>query len=565
VISASEPWPRRVLYPLAFVVLATVLYLPLVRPEGFHSHEDVALYLRVLEYLSELRAGHWPPQSFPSLFSGAGYAFPRFYPPLGNAVAALLTAISRDVVVGVHLTLLATVLLSGLAMYLFLVSVTRRLPVGLIGAIAYVGFPYRFQGLFIRGALAECWTFVWYPLILLGGWRLQEGRRLPWYLPVAIAGLMISHSLMTLYFSVVCAILILFWRPLPSPTAITRGAWALALALGFTAWFWIPQKHYLSTVRASQPSLVWADVDFVNQQQITPFTAVTGLPERNAMNLTVGGLAIGANLLVLGAWLKRKGPRPNPSLLHRATWLLVPWCALLLFMIVPRPPLRVLPGAFGYIQFPWRLLGPMGFLAASSFALLIAAWHSPRVTIGGLWIVLASLISAGVSPNVRPEWTASNLARRLLPPGPVSGLDGAAEFLPLTIPGIRGGYADAIEGLTRRLRLGPLGGAGVAVGSYVRSGSSTRVVISAADSGAVVLPLIYYDFYHATLDDNSRVALRDSLGLVAFTAPPGRHTVTIQEKLTLPYFAGIGLSLLTGVLWLGFLRRQRRKDIGESV
>jgi hypothetical protein len=563
-VSSSEPWARRVLYPVTFVVLATMLYLPLLRREGFHSHEDVALYLRVLEYLSELRAGHWPPQSYPSLFSGAGYAFPRFYPPLGNIIASLLTAITGDVVVGVHLTFLATVLLSGLAMYILLVSVTRSRAAGLIGAIAYVGFPYRFQDVFIRGALAECWTFVWYPLILLGGWRLQEGRRLPWYLPVVVGCLLLSHPLMTLYFAVVCAILILFWRPLPSPAALTRGSFALVIALALTAWFWIPHKHYLPTVRASQPSLVWADVDFVKQQRISPFTAVTGLPERNAMNLTVGGLAIGANLLVLGAWLTRKGPRPNPALLHRATWLLVPWCALLLFIIVPQPPLQILPGAFAYIQFPWRLLGPMGFLAASSFALLIAAWHSPRVTLGGLWIVLASLISAGVSPNVLPQWTAARLAQRLSPPGPMSGLDGAAEFLPLTIPGIRGDYARVTQGLTRTIRLGPRAGAGIAVGSYVRAGSTTRVAMSAEDSAAVVLPLIYYDFYHAVTDDSSRVALRDSLGLVTFTAPPGRHTVTIREKLTPPYFVGIGLTLLTVLLWVGFLVGQRRKGIGES-
>jgi hypothetical protein len=556
---------RRVLYPLTFVVLATMLYLPLLRREGFHSHEDVALYLRVLEYLSELRAGHWPPQSYPSLFSGAGYAFPRFYPPLANTVAAMLTAVSGDVVVGVHLTLLATVLLSGLAMYLLLVSVTRSRAAGLIGAIAYIGFPYRFQDVFIRGALAECWTFVWYPLILLGGWRLQEGRRLPWYLPLATCGLLLSHPLMTLYFALVCAILILFWRPLPSPAAFTRGSYALVIALGLTAWFWLPQKHYLPTVRASQPSLVWADVDFVSQQRISPFTAVTGLPVRNAMNLTVGGLAIGANLLVLGAWLSRKGSRPSPNLLHRATWLLVPWCALLLFVIVPRPPLRVLPGAFAYIQFPWRLLGPMGFLAASSFGLLIAAWHSPRVTIGGLWIVLASLISAGVSPNVRPEWTAARLAQRLSPPGPASGLDGAAEFLPLTIPGIRGEYARATQDLTRSIRLGPRAGAGIAVESYVRVGSSAQVAISAKDSGAVVLPLIYYDFYHTASDTGSSVALRDSLGLVTFTTPPGQHTIRIQERLTPPYFIGIGVTLLTALLWVGFLIRQRRNGIGEPA
>jgi hypothetical protein len=329
--------------------------------------------------------------------------------------------------------------------------------------------------------------------------------------------------------------------------------------LGLTAWFWLPQKHYLPTVRASEPALVWADVDFVNQQRISAYTALTGLPERNAMNLTVGGLAIGANLLVLGAWLSKRGARESPALLHRAAWLLVPWCALLLFMIVPRPPLRVLPGTFGYIQFPWRLLGPMGFLATTSLALLIAIWRSRWVRIGAVWIVLASLISAGLSPNTQPQWTAARLAQRLAPPGPASGLDGAAEFLPLSLPGIRGGYADATSSLTRRLKLGPQAASGIAVDSYARTGSATDVVASAADSGAVVLPLIYYDFYRARSDSGGQVQLRDSLGLVAFTVPPGRLRISIREHLTTPYFLGMGITLLTLVSWPGFYVWQRKK------
>jgi hypothetical protein len=540
------------------------LYLPLLRREGFHSHEDVGLYLRVLEFLGEMRAGHWPPQSFPHLFLGAGYAFPRFYPPLGNTIAALLTAATDDVVIGVHIAFLLSIILSGLAMYGYIHSVTASRVAGLIGGIAYIGFPYRFQDLFVRGALAECWSFVWYPLILLGASRLHEGRRLPWYLPFAIAGLLLTHPLMAMYFAIVCGILILFWRPWPRPAALVRGFLAVVIALGMTAWYWLPQRHYLPTVRASQPALVWADVDFVNQQRVAPLTVLTGLPVRNAMNLTVGGLAIGANLLVLGAWLSRKNRRPNPALLHRATWLLVPWCALLLFMIVPRPWLRVLPSAFAYIQFPWRLLGPMGFLASASLALVIASWNSHRLTVAGLWIVLASLISAGVSPNVRAEWTAAWLAQRLAPPGPESGLDGAAEFLPLTLPGARRDYATLVDGLNRSIRLGPRASATVSVKSYITSASETRIDVSATDSGSLVLPLIYYDFYSARRRDGSSTALRDSLGMVAFTVPPGDHVVTIREGLTPPYRLAFGISALSLLaLILALARPQSRDAVGE--
>src|SRR5690349_19893312 len=98
--------PRRVrvmvsgltaLYAVALAVGCMVLYLPLLSRVVFHSHETLTPYLRLLEYLGEMRAGHWLPQVFPHAFERAGYAFPRFYPPFGNAVAVVFTVVTGDV------------------------------------------------------------------------------------------------------------------------------------------------------------------------------------------------------------------------------------------------------------------------------------------------------------------------------------------------------------------------------------------------------------------------------------------------------------------------------------
>src|SRR5262245_10900653 len=97
--------PRRIppLHLAALVLVVVVLYIPLLGRVGFFSHEDATPYYRVLEYVGEMRDGHWLPQIFPRVFQGAGHAFPRFYAPIGNAVAVALTFATGDVVVGVHL------------------------------------------------------------------------------------------------------------------------------------------------------------------------------------------------------------------------------------------------------------------------------------------------------------------------------------------------------------------------------------------------------------------------------------------------------------------------------
>jgi hypothetical protein len=560
--SFGHAWLARLVYPAAMLVIAVVLYLPLLGTRGFHSHEGVAPYLRVLEYTDQVRSGHLLPQTFPRLFAGAGYAFPRFYPPLANLCAAALSSVAKDVVVGVHLSFLASILLSAATMYVLVAALTQRHLLALIGATAYVTFPYRFQDVFVRGALAESWSFVWYPLILLGGLRLQERRGLPWYLPVSLAGLVLSHPQMALYSCVVFLVLLATSRPPLSAQMVLHAGCGILLALGLSAWFWLPQQWYLHTVRASVPQLVWADVDFVDSQKISLLTALSGLPVRKGLRLSVGGVAIAANVLALFALFRPRAFARCAVARRRGLWLLIPWWGLLVFMVSPRPFLYVLPAAFGYIQFPWRLLGLLAFLSTSSFILLLHACNVRRATWAGLAVVLISVLGAGVSPDVRPEWTAQYMTRQLSPPGPRHGLDGAGEFLPLTLAASRRDYVSLVAPLDSQLKLGPQSSHGIRISSFARRGSDMELETQAAQAGAVVLPVIYYDAYAATGAGKAPVHLRDSLGLLTLSIPAGTQSIRITEHLTAIYRIAIGVSLLAGALCAVLLWRSGRL-VGE--
>ena len=164
---------------VALVVLA--LYHTLLTREPLRVHDSLDTYLRADGYLRELAAGHVPPQLFADAISGGGYALPRFYPPLGYVVAAALAAGAGDLVLGVHLALVLSVILSGWAMYYFAHALTGRVPVALLGAILYVTFPYRFTDVLQRSAVAESWTFVWFPLLFAGAWEAIRRGRVPWY------------------------------------------------------------------------------------------------------------------------------------------------------------------------------------------------------------------------------------------------------------------------------------------------------------------------------------------------------------------------------------------------
>ena len=163
---------------LAAIIL--LLYHALLTRHALQVHDGLDSYLRADGYLRELMAGHVPPQLFSGAISGGGYALPRFYPPLGYLVAAALAAPMTDPVLGVHLTLLLSVIASAWAMYHLVCALTGRPGLGLLGALLYTTFPYRFTDALQRSAVAESWTFVWFPLLFAGAWRAIQSGRVQW-------------------------------------------------------------------------------------------------------------------------------------------------------------------------------------------------------------------------------------------------------------------------------------------------------------------------------------------------------------------------------------------------
>jgi hypothetical protein len=533
------------MYAAAVAVIAILLFLPLFGREGFSSHEGANPYYRVLMYQWAIADGHWLPQSFPLLFRGAGYAFPRFYPPLGNLVALGLTAMTGDVVAGVHLSYLLSVVLSALAMYLLLLHLTASRPIALLGAFAYVTFPYRFEDVFVRGALAECWSFVWYPLIVLGGLRVLQGRRAPWHLPVAFGGLVLSHPQMGLYFLSLCALLLLTYRPRPTARQFGAIATTALLGLGISAWFWLPQQYYLPTIWASVPRTVWADVPRVEREHVHLLQAFVGMPKRMGMSLSVGLVGILANLLAAYLVVRRPSTAARQESARRGRWLLIPWWLLLVFLVEPGVFLTILPKAFGYIQFPWRVLGLMGFFSAASLATSLAATHRAWLTAVTAGALILATLQAGLVPHTRPEWTATAMEQRLLTRPVRRGLTGASEYLPRSVRGLAGPYERALQAWGRRIVGAPYVSPGLTVRSFITQGSTRELTVESRGSGTVVLPVTYYDFYVATSANWVRLTPADSSGLLALSVPGGRHVIRITEVLTPVYHIALLISLLS--------------------
>ena len=582
----SDATVRTHLLWLALIAGATcLLYSALFSRDPLTTHEGFDLYFRTHEYLEEFGNGHWVPQLLPGAVRGAGSAFPSFYPPVAYLVASLLSFVTGDLVRGVNLALLLSVVLSGWSMYFMVVVVTRNRLAAAVAALLYLTFPYRFVDVFVRGALAESWSFVWFPLILAGTWRAVADRRVPWYLPVAWAGLVLTHVPTALYFGFPYGALLLVglwregWRVAAGLVA------AFVLALGLTAWFVVPQQRMLGDVGASDATALHADADFVQLGRVSPGKLVGDwrngwrgpdhdfiLPDGTACPRIYCGrsFVLGTGHLVMLALvagsaavlLRGRARRGRVPEQQRRIWvvaaLLAAYAFNLAFVISPRTFLRVLPSIFGYIQYPWRVVGILAFLAATILAIVISSQLLPR-WVTGCVLVLTAVIALIVPAVQRSPAFYRGVDERelevLLPSRGDRGFTVEGEYLPKDVnPYDIGPYlidAPEVRGEGRVVRWGRVNG-------------DLDVELDLPAAATVVFPLLYYDVYRVTAGGAGRLDSFPSRGLLAARVPAGTTTVHVSHGVTPAGWLGAAVSVLAALVLAGAVVLRRRREASRA-
>lgn len=537
------------------------LFAALLDRHGFDSHERMWQYMRTLEYLREWQNGHPLPQSFPDAIGGGGYAFPRFYPPFSYSIAAALAGLTGDPVLGVHLSLLASVVLSGVTLYWLGVNLAGRRLAALAAALLYVSLPYRFVDVFVRGAMAESWTFVWLPIVLLGLWRAARQPTWPWYLPVVIALLLLTHNITLLYFAAAC--LVIGWcvrRSVPAGL-IRRVVPPVLLGAGLAAWFLIPQQHYFAGVWASDRNLMWASVPFVHFHRVYPFQLFAADPARwfgtstaNADDHMSFALGIGQLAVVaLGIWYLLSGRRyaKDPALAALGTGIAWAWALTIAFILYPGVFVVVLPAAFSYVQFSWRLLGLAALLACAGLTVFLADLPL-RARAGALAAALGLVLT--VPAYQRSKLTVPGITRAVLTDSTLAvrgrlGYTVLGEYLPRTM---------TISEANARVSEAPtLDGSGT-IHSWRRTAEGLDLDVTADGTVELVLPLVNYDFYRVQTEAGA-LTTHDARGLLATRVGPGRHAVRVTRRLAPASVAGLGVSALAALTLAIVLVRRRRQ------
>jgi len=579
-------WLRAVLVALALAAVMALVAWPWLRADTqWLDTGDGPNHLRRIYVIDDaLRRGDWFPRWLPDLYLGYGYPLLSYYAPASYYVAAAFGALGLSVYHSLVWTGTLGVGLGATGAF----TLARALYGGrggaaLLASVAYVLAPYPFYAnLYGRAAVPEVLALGLLPWLLraaLGTWR-HGSHREGWAAALALitGALLLTHNISSvLGFSLLAAwTAALPWidsehAPAdPGGVACAWGRVAAAVAAGaaLAAFFWVPalaETRYVHIERARGGVydfhswlFTWPDLWLGLQRGLEP---------------AAGGLQAGPRALLAQAAVGKSIPeRVSPW--QSALWLL----ALLLPLLTRRRPkaavfwcasatacwlLNASPAAWlwehlpllVFVQFPWRLYGPLSLgVALAGAAALAALDMSVRQerAAAALLVAVAAVLAAG-----------SNLSKPYHPGSPpahdVDGQDliadetnhfgagttGTGEFLPRTVwfavytKGIERGiklYDDARDEAGWQAGLVRLLGGRAAVVSIDRAPNWIGATVEAETPAQLAFHQLLFPGWRAFVDGRPAAVapapyderLQASLGYMVVQVPAGMHRVEVR-------------------------------------
>ncbi|MFZ5535504.1 MAG: 6-pyruvoyl-tetrahydropterin synthase-related protein [Patescibacteria group bacterium] len=372
---------------LPYILLALAGFFavrPLVSPGFFPMHDDTQV-ARVIEMGRALRDFQFPVRWVNELGYGYGYPIFNFYGPLPYYFGGLLYAVGVPAVLATKIMFAAGILLPAL-----LVTLLIELPYGLLAGVLFLFAPYHAVQIYVRGAVGEYWSLVFFPLIAywITGWGKPATKKSAAAGAIGIGGVILSHTLMgfavTIFVgcSFVLYRMVRYLRNRDRLRETLSASVPLLLGMGLAGFFWLPAMFEMQFTGVSGQVSASADYKdhFVCITQL--YASLWGFGGSakgcvDGMSFMVGKahLLLGFAGLVTALVLR---PKRMAGLIGVA--VAAAFVGVLFATEASKWLWDSIPG-FAYLQYPWRFLGILMFGTSllGSFAMLpvknaVAKW-----------------------------------------------------------------------------------------------------------------------------------------------------------------------------------------------
>ena len=562
---------------LLIIVLSGVAIQPYLAGQLPFSDDGKIHLFRLIEFDHALRNGVLFPRWSPDLVHGYGFPLFNYYAPAAYYPGAIfhLTGISYQSALLV--TFAALVLLAGWGAYR-LVDEVFGPQAALVSAASYIYAPYLALNGLHRGALGEVAGMALMPLILWAFVRLvrDESRGAFALAALSVGLLLLTHNLTSLLFApILLAALLALWLTGLRTTrsaVLLLGAASLGLALG--AVFWLPAFAERDLVQISR---LFVEIEFLlpGDQFLPPAPSDPNL----VMQFFPPAIGIPQAALALVAVWRLRGD--TYSIFQKALVGAALGGSLLLLALTLQfsAPLWDAISLLTFVQFPWRMLGPLSLLlallAGAAFATDNRNSPSPSGRAARLTVV-ASGVAVFIVALYGLRWLFTNYEP---PVAAISiqdvqafeiernaiGTTAFIEYLPVTVnelppsDGLTAYYAES-DVITR------LATQSLPDGTQVleQSARLTWARATVESEGPFTATWNWFAFpgWRARLD-GEKVAITPSVphGLMQMQVPAGRHELEIRFGPT-PLRLAASLTSLLALLAVGLIasRLPRRSE-----
>ncbi len=544
---------------LGLTVILIVLLVPtfwrMLRPGIFSTH-DFHVF-RQYEFNKCIKDLQIPCRWAPDATYEYGQPMFNFYGQLSYISGQIPIWLGFEVMDGVKFSFILSFILSAIGMYYLSKKIWQDRSSAFLSALVYLYAPYRAVDVWVRGALPEAMSFIFFPLITLFLINFLETSKKFWLIlfSASFAGLIITHNLSALMYSIFLLALGFYYIFIQKkfkliPYLLISGVLTVVLA----AYYLLPvvfEAKYIS-IEDTTGGYYNFEHHYLSIKQLLLSTkwgyGGSTYGDDDGFNLSVGFIQWILPLLSLVLILKNKKAKDNKIffLLLSMGWLM---------LLLTHAKSRLIWHLFSplvYIQFPWRFLGMATFI----FALVsgsVMLHFSEKIKKGVLVAVILFLIAINGRFFTEDIWYTWNEEQYFSGTNYKTQISSSlTDYWPNHSTDVPGDYAPKSvlfeEG----------------VGEEELKGKSSNKISAKvkvlSDQAKISLPTVYFPGWIIFKDGEAvKTYPSGKYGLISTTLEKGEYNIEARFTNTPVRFWGNWISLLSFIL-LTFLLWRFRKD-----
>lgn len=344
------------------IIIGIILSISLNQIQIRDTHDGSLHMLRLIGTMDTLKMGQFPPLINQNYCNGFGYSMNLFYQPLVTYFPLLIKLIVPTYMLALKVFGAICIILSGITMYQFVYQTTKKRGIAFFSAIFYLIAPYKLANVYKRFAIGEFTAMVFIPLVFLGLVNLfEQDRKKHYYIAIGAIGLMLSHTVTTLYTALFCILYSLFHlKELKEKEIIKKCILNGIFIVLITMFFWMPllQASTLADYAIMNNDTMGTNGDFAAENTISFSQLWKDKGEEDGTTFLLGIPTIIVLLTTFFVVHKVEGKYKDFYLLS------IIFSLIALFMVSRFFPWKIMPNLLCKLQYPWRMMGFFNFFTS---------------------------------------------------------------------------------------------------------------------------------------------------------------------------------------------------------